>query len=77
MLIQVLRKGGFFDYVDPGGLDQLIKQNNVVCFYRKSGIVVIGQDPTRGSGNKQYVGVERRACQESITGRKGGVAADG
>jgi predicted glycoside hydrolase/deacetylase ChbG (UPF0249 family) len=60
MLIRVLRKGGFFDYVKPTYLDQLIKQNSAVCFHRKEGLVMVGQDPTRDSKNNQYFGLERR-----------------
>lgn len=60
MLIRVMHNMGYYDYVKPQLLDRLIKDEEIVSFYRESGVVVLGADLVRSSQRKHYVGSERR-----------------
>ena len=59
-LIHVLYRTGEFDFVAPPVLDDLIANQQIVCFKRASGIVVINKDPLRSSRQGAYDGPERR-----------------
>ena len=60
MLIRVMHNKGSYDYVKPQLLNLLIKNEEIISFYRESGVVVLGADLVRSSQRKQYVGSERR-----------------
>jgi hypothetical protein len=59
-MIQVLRKKGYYDYVDPKVLDELIEHGEIISFRRGDKVVVIGEDPARTRADGPYHGVERR-----------------
>ena len=61
-MIQVLWNKGYYDYVKPEILDDLIERREIISFRRKSGVVVLGVDPVRTRRNTQYSGVERRSA---------------
>jgi hypothetical protein len=61
-MIQVLWNKGYYDYVKPEILDDLIERREIISFRRKSGVVVLGVDPVRTRRNPQYSGVERRSA---------------
>lgn len=60
MLVRVLRNQGYYDYVKPQLLDRLIENEEIISFYRNSGVVVLGVDPVRSSQKQPYTGSERR-----------------
>lgn len=60
MLIRVMHNKGYYDYVKPQLLDRLIQSEEIISFYRQSGVVVLGADLVRSSQRKHYVGAERR-----------------
>jgi len=60
MLIRVMHNKGSYDYVKPQLLDRLIKNEEIISFYRESGVVVLGADLVRSSERSHYVGSERR-----------------
>jgi len=60
MLIRVLYNDGYYDYVKPQLLDQLIELNGIISFYRQSGPAVLGVDRVRSSRRSDYDGAERR-----------------
>lgn len=60
MLVRVLLNDGNYDYVKPQLLDRLIEAEEIISFYRKSGVVVLGIDAVRSAHNKPYAGCERR-----------------
>lgn len=60
MLIRVMHNKGYYDYVKPQLLDQLIKNEEIISFYRESGVVVLGADLVRSSQRKHFAGTERR-----------------
>lgn len=59
MLIRVIYDEFLTGKVQDSYLDNLIRQEKIVGFFRSSGYVRIGHDPIRGSGG-QYMGAERR-----------------
>ena len=60
MLIRVMHNEGYYDYVKPQILDRLIEAEEIVSFYRQSGVVVLGADTLRSSQREYYTGDERR-----------------
>lgn len=60
MLVRVLRNAGYYDYVKPGMLDRLIEKEEIISFYRQSGVVVLGVDQIRSKRHSSYSGPERR-----------------
>ena len=60
MLVRVLHNAGYYDYVKPGMLDQLIESQEIISFYRQSGVVVLGVDKVRAKAASSYSGPERR-----------------
>ena len=60
MLIRILHNDGSYDYVKPQLLDRLIESEDIISFYRSSGVVVLGKDSIRSSRGHQYSGPERR-----------------
>ncbi len=60
MLIRVMRNKGYYDYVKPQLLDRLIESEEIISFYRNSGVVVLGIDAVRSSQRTPYTGSERR-----------------
>jgi hypothetical protein len=60
MLIRVMREAGYYDYVKPQLLDRLIETEQIISFYRNSGVVVLGVDTVRSSRKNHYAGDERR-----------------
>lgn len=60
MLVRVLHNEGYYDYVKPQLLDRLIESEEIISFYRSSGVVVLGIDSVRSSQKTPYVGSERR-----------------
>jgi len=60
MLIRVLHNKGYYDYVKPNLLDNLIEKQEIISFYRQSGIVVLGVDKVRSRASTSYSGPERR-----------------
>ncbi len=60
MLIRVMRNKGYYDYVKPQLLDRLIESEEIISFYRNSGVVVLGIDSVRSSQKAPYIGSERR-----------------
>jgi CheY-like chemotaxis protein len=58
--IHVLLKSGRADFIAPPVLNRLLAANEVLCFRRKSGIAVVGQDPLRYGNRADYRGPERR-----------------
>jgi len=60
MLIRVMRNKGYYDYVKPQLLDRLIESEEIISFYRNSGVVVLGIDAVRLSHKTSYAGSERR-----------------
>lgn len=60
MLIRVMHNAGYYDYVKPQLLDRLIKNEEIISFYRESGVVVLGADHVRSSQKTHYDGSERR-----------------
>lgn len=60
MLVRVLLNDGNYDYVKPQLLDRLIQAEEIISFYRKSGVVVLGIDAVRSSRQDSYAGFERR-----------------
>jgi len=59
-MIRVLRSEGYFDYVKPQLLDDLIERREIISFRRQSGVVLLGVDPVRARRNLDYFGEERR-----------------
>ena len=59
-MIQVLWNKGYYDYVKPEVLDELIERRQIISFRRKSGVVRIGVDPVRARRDPYYAGEERR-----------------
>ena len=59
-MIQILRKKGYYDYVDPEVLDDLIARGEIISFRRGDKVVVIGEDPARTRADAPYHGPERR-----------------
>jgi len=59
MLIRVVYDELQTGKVQDSYLDNLIRQEKIVGFFRSSGFVRIGRDPIRGGGGK-YMGAERR-----------------
>jgi hypothetical protein len=55
-----MRDAGYYDYVKPVLLDRLIETEEIISFYRESGVVVLGIDQVRSSQNTSYAGAERR-----------------
>ena len=62
MLIRVMHNEGYYDYVKPQLLDRLIETDEIISFYRESGVVVLGIDPVRASQETSYAGAERRVA---------------
>lgn len=60
MLVRVLRNKGYYDYVKPNLLDQLIENEDIISFYRQGGVVVLGIDKVRSRSVSTYSGPERR-----------------
>lgn len=60
MLIRVLHNAGHYDYVKPNLLDQMIENEEIISFYRQSGVVVLGVDQVRARNSSSYSGPERR-----------------
>lgn len=60
MLIRVMRNAGYYDYVKPQLLDRLIEAEEIISFYRQSGVVVLRAGTIRSSQRRHYVGDERR-----------------
>jgi hypothetical protein len=60
MLIRVMHNKGYYDYVKPQLLDRLIKNEEIISFYRASGVVVLGAGSVRSSQKRHYAGSERR-----------------
>ena len=60
MLIRVMYSDGKFDMVKPGLLDNLIEQQKITSFKRKTGWAVVGRDALRSLNQKNYRGTERR-----------------
>ena len=60
MLIRVLYNDGYYDYVKPQLLGQLIESNQIITFYRQSGPAVLGVDRVRSPKHSDYDGPERR-----------------
>jgi hypothetical protein len=61
MLLRVLYKKGFYDFVKPEVLNRLIETEQIDRFYRKSGEVNLGIDTIRSAHQKEsYTGIERR-----------------
>jgi hypothetical protein len=64
MLIHIMRKGNYYDYVKDYFLDSLIRSKGIVKFKRSTGWVTIGVDPIRGSKRDSvFNGTDRRAVQ--------------
>ena len=59
MLVRVVYDEFLTGKVQDSYLDNLIRQEKIVGFFRSSGFVRIGRDPIRGGGGK-YKGTERR-----------------
>ena len=62
MTIRVMYNDGRFDIVKHTSLGLLLEKNYLSSFKRSSGWVVVGRDPVRDSGGKNYHGPERRAA---------------
>ncbi len=60
MLIRVMHNEGYYDYVKPQLLDRLIENEDIISFYRTSGVVVLGAGSVRSSQKRHYTGSERR-----------------
>lgn len=60
MLVRVLHNAGYYDYVKPSLLDRLIEEEEIISFYRQSGVVVLGVDSVRAQKAISYGGPERR-----------------
>lgn len=60
MLVRVLHNAGYYDYVKPTLLDRLIEEEEIISFYRQSGVVVLGVDSVRSQKAIGYSGTERR-----------------
>ena len=60
MTIRVMYNDGRFDIVKHTSLGLLLEKNCLSRFKRSSEWVVVGRDPVRGSGGKNYHGSERR-----------------
>ena len=60
MLIRVMRNKGYYDYVKPQLLDRLIEDEEIISFYRASGVVVLGAGSLRSAQKQHYAGSERR-----------------
>jgi hypothetical protein len=60
MLVRVLHNAGYYDYVKPSLLDNLIENQKIVSFYRQTGVVVLGVDKVRARSASSYSGPERR-----------------
>jgi len=60
MLVRVLHNAGYYDYVKPSLLDRLIEEEEIISFYRQSGVVVLGKDKIRTRKVSAYAGPERR-----------------
>ena len=61
MLLRVLYKKGFYDFVKPEVLTRLIETEQIDRFYRRSGEVNLGIDTIRSAHQKEsYAGIERR-----------------
>ena len=60
MLIRVLYNDGYYDYVKPELLDQLVESNQIITFYRQGGPAVLGVDRVRSPHRNNYAGPERR-----------------
>ena len=61
-MIQVLWNKGYYDYVKPEVLDELIERRQIISFRRQSGVVRLGVDPVRARRDPHYSGDERRAA---------------
>ncbi len=59
--IHVLFRSGQADFVDPPKLNQLLSDQEVICFRRSDGLAMIGRDPVRCMVRSDYSGPERRA----------------
>jgi hypothetical protein len=55
-----MRDEGYYDYVKPQLLDRLIESEEIISFYRNSGVVVLGIDAIRAPRETPYAGAERR-----------------
>ena len=59
-MIRVMWNRGNFDYVKPQLLEALIGRGEIICFRRRSGVVLLGVDPVREQRARHYSGEERR-----------------
>lgn len=59
--IHILRTSGEGAFVDPATLNRLLAQRDILCFRRRSGLAVVGQDPMRCGRRADYPGPERRS----------------
>ncbi len=60
MLITVMLQDGSMEYVSPQGLENLIASDQLFCFRRSEGWVVLGRDKVRDPGADFWGGRERR-----------------
>lgn len=58
--IHVLFRSGLADYVEPARLNQLLSRRELICFRRRDGLAMVGQDPLRCMVRSDYSGPERR-----------------
>jgi hypothetical protein len=61
MMIRVLHNEGYYDYVNQQMLDRLIETEEIVSFYRQSGVAVLGVHALRSPRKQGYAGQERRS----------------
>ena len=59
--IRVLFRSGQADFVSPSRLNELLANNELLCFQRTEGIATIGRDPIRCFTRADYQGPERRS----------------
>jgi len=58
--IHALFKSGVADFIDPHVLNQSLAAEEILCFHRKNGLVLVGRSPIRCTGHANYAGPERR-----------------
>lgn len=58
--IHALFRSGFADFIDAHELDRFLAAEEILCFYRRDGLAVVGRDPIRHGHRANYPGPERR-----------------
>lgn len=61
--IHVLFRSGLVGFDESKKLNQLLTNQEVVCFKRNEGLAMVGRDPIRCMVRSDYAGPERRAVK--------------